>query len=336
MIRLFYLLLLFPALSFAQKINFKSIDVPVKISMRGLSMVGNNVVWASGTNGYVGKSLDGGETWNWYQIKGYEKIDFRDIQAFSAQKAIAMGISSPAYILLTEDGGEHWQEVYKNTEPKIFLDGIDFWNANIGLAVGDPIHNKMQLLRTKDGGRTWEDISSRLKYEMVEGEAIFAASGTAIKTIKGGKVWIATGGVVSNIYFSDNYGDTWSKFQCPILQGLDSQGAFSIDFFNSKQGIVVGGDYKNDKDKSNNSYLTKDGAKTWLQPQTSVLGFRSAVRYLNKDTLVATGTSGIDISYDGGKNWTNISKDSFNAVASNFDTVILVGSQSRMLKITLY
>ena len=41
-----------------------------------------------------------------------------------------------------------------------------------------------------------------------------------------------------------------------------------------------------------------------------VLGYRSDVMYIDLNTLVATGTSGTDISTDGGKNWKNISTKS--------------------------
>ena len=48
-------------------------------SLRGLSVVDDQVVWASGSNGTVGKSLDGGNTWDWMVVKGFKTTDFRDI-----------------------------------------------------------------------------------------------------------------------------------------------------------------------------------------------------------------------------------------------------------------
>ena len=32
-----------------------------KISLRGLNVVNNNIIWASGSNGHVAKSTDGGK-----------------------------------------------------------------------------------------------------------------------------------------------------------------------------------------------------------------------------------------------------------------------------------
>ena len=59
--------------------------------------------------------------------------------------------------------------------------------------------------------------------------------------------------------------------------------------------------------------------------------------YLTKNKLFATGTSGTDISYDGGKNWTNISKESFNTLGKSTDnkTVYLTGSNGNVFKLEL-
>ncbi|RQO77171.1 oxidoreductase [Pedobacter sp. KBW01] len=303
--------------------------------MRGLSVVSDQVIWVSGSNGSVGKTTDGGATWKWLKPKGYEKIDFRDIEAFDDRQAIIVGIASPAYILKTVDGGETWTENYKNVDSAIFLDGLGFWDKNKGIIFGDPINDKMSLLKTTDAGKTWLDVSTNLKLPLAKGEAGFAASGTTIKTLPGGRTWVATGGTVSNIYFSPDYGETWQVFKCPILQGGNSTGPFSIDFLNEKTGIVVGGDYLKDKENSNNVLLTNDGGKTWQKPATPVLGFRSAVTYINSKNLVATGTSGTDISTDGGQNWKHISDKSFNAVqkAKKGKQVILAGEKGSVYQL---
>lgn len=332
---IFYILLFSPFVGFAQNYQFVPLVAGKNTSMRGLSVVSDSVAWVSGSNGYIGKSLDGGKTWQWIQPKGYEKLDFRDIEAFDQLKAIVVNAGSPAYILSTVDGGKTWREIYKNLDSAIFLDGMGFWNSNQGIIFGDPINNKMQLLKTTDGGLTWKDISEKLKAVLAIGEAGFAASGTSIKTGKNGKVWIATGGAVSHIYYSKNYGNSWKVFACPILQGESSTGPFSIDFLNDKEGIVVGGNYLKDKESINNALLTIDGGKTWTKPQHSVSGYRSAVTYITSKICVATGSSGTDVSNDSGKNWINISDLNFNAVqkAKSGNLVLLTGNKGQIYKL---
>lgn len=326
--KILWCLLLAPFFCAAQSYSINLLNEHAKTSLRGLSVVSDQVTWVSGSNGAVGKTTDGGITWKWVNPKGYEKIDFRDIEAFDEKQAIVVGIASPAYILKTIDGGETWTENYKNVDSAIFLDGLGFWDKNKAIIFGDPINDKMQLLKTVDAGESWQDISKSLKINLTKGEAGFAASGTTIKTLLGGKTWIATGGMVSNVYFSPDYGQSWQVFKCPILKGEGSTGPFSIDFFNEKTGIVVGGNYLKDKENSNNVLLTNDGGKTWLKPAGPVLGFRSAVTYINAKTLIAIGTSGTDISTDGGQHWKQISDKSFNAVqkAKKGKAVLLAGN----------
>ncbi|RZM12552.1 MAG: oxidoreductase, partial [Pedobacter sp.] len=192
--------------------------------MRGMSILSDQVAWVSGSNGSVGKTTDGGKTWQWQKPAGYEKLDFRDIEAFDENRALIVNAGAPAYILLTTDGGKTWTERYKNVDSAIFLDGMSFWDNQSGMIFGDPINNKMQLIQTSDAGLTWEDVSGKLKADLKVGEAGFAASGTTIVTQAPGTAWIATGGSVSNIYYTHNRGAKWYVKPLPILQGESSTG----------------------------------------------------------------------------------------------------------------
>ena len=51
------------------------------------------------------KVLTVGRHWEWLPVKGFEKRDFRDIEAFDKNTAVIMAISEPAQILKTTDGG---------------------------------------------------------------------------------------------------------------------------------------------------------------------------------------------------------------------------------------
>lgn len=330
-------LMLFPAIAFSQKYSLKQLTTGKNTSMRGLSVVSNRIAWVSGSNGQVGKTIDGGIHWEWTQPKGYEKLDFRDIEAFDDQNAVIVNAGSPAYVLVTTDGGKNWKETYKNTDSLIFLDGMGFWNRNEGIIFGDPINNKMQLLKTTDGGLTWTNITDNLKKELAVGEAGFAASGTTIRTSNDGKVWIATGGSVSNIYYSSNYGKKWKVYPCPIIQGESSTGPFSIGFLDTKTGIAVGGNYLKDKENSNNVLLTKNGGKTWIKPVRPVSGYRSGVEHIKGSIWVATGSSGSDYSVDGGQNWINFSPLNFNAIqkAKAGNLVLLTGNRGNIYQLML-
>ena len=335
--KLLFLILILPFAVQAQSYDFVQLSTGNSTSIRGISVISDQVAWVSGSNGSVGKTLDAGKTWQWMTPAGYEKLDFRDIEAFDSNKAIIVNAGSPAFVLLTIDGGKSWTQTYKNTDSAIFLDGMDFWDTNRGIIFGDPIDNKMQLLRTMDGGMSWTNISANLKENILSGEAGFAASGTSVRTMSNGKVWIATGGAASNLYYSTSYGDNWRSYKCPILQGESSTGIFSIAFLDKKNGVAVGGNYLKDKENTNNVLLTGNSGRTWRKPIKPVDGFRSGVIYLTKNVLIATGTSGTDISTDGGLRWNNISKLSFNVIqkSKSGKLVLLAGNKGQIYKLAI-
>jgi photosystem II stability/assembly factor-like uncharacterized protein len=334
--RLFVLLIACaPFVVFGQSYNLIQQTSGTSTSIRGMSIVSDQVAWVSGSNGSIGKTVDGGLTWQWIKPAGFDKLDFRDIEAFDTNKAVIVNAGSPAYVLLTVDGGKSWKQTYKNTDSAIFLDGMAFWDAKHGIIFGDPINNKMQLLRTTDGGLSWKNISSNLKWNLLTGEAGFAASGTTIKTLANGKVIIATGGAASNLYYSNNYGDKWGFYKCPILQGESSTGAFSMDFYDKKNGVVVGGNYLKDNENQNNVLLTNNAGKTWSRPLKPVDGFRSGVIYINEKVLIATGSSGTDVSTDAGVSWYNISKLNFNIIqkSKSGKLILLAGNKGQVYKV---
>ncbi len=169
---------------------------------------------------------------------------------------------------------------------------MDFWDEKRGIIYGDPIAHKMQLFETRDGGEHWTSVADNLKEPLHEGEASFAASGTAIRTLKNGHVWIVTGGTVSRIFHSADYGQHWQISTCPVIQGKSSAGAFSVLFSDARNGVVAGGDYAADTVRTDNLVLTRDGGKTWQKPATGPFGFRSGIERAGKNVLIATGTSG--------------------------------------------
>ena len=317
----------------AQGLAIDTLQQGKPTSIRGLSVLDDSVAWVSGSNGWVGHTTDRGATWAWQQVAGYETTDFRDIEAFSRKEALLLSAGSPLVILHTTDGGYTWRETHRDERRDIFFDGMDFWDHRKGLAYGDPINGVMQLLATSDGGRTWQHISGQANIELSEGEAGFAASGTGIRVLQGGHVFIASGGRRSRLFHSTDYGQTWMVHDCPIIQGTASTGIFSIAFQDERYGIVVGGDYLQDTLTRNAVFVTDDGGATWAPPKRGTNGFRSAVEYVSKKVLVATGTSGVDISLDRGQHWDAVSSASFHVVrkAKNGTWVVLAGADGRIM-----
>jgi len=315
--------------------SFQSLSTGNNSSFRGLSTYKDKVIWVSGSNGTIGKSTDSGNNWEWVSPKGYEKYDFRDIEAFSAKEAVVVSAGSPAVILYTKDAGKNWQEVYKNEDPAIFLDGMDF-QGKTGYILGDPINGQFQLLKSNNKGKSWQDVTEGIHLFSEPGEAAFAASGTSLQIINQW-LYIGTGGTYSSLMKRNEKELKLDVQDVPIWSGSASTGIFSIDFLNERVGVVVGGNYTSDKDNSNNILLTKNAGLSWEKPKVPVNGFRSCVKYISSELLVATGTSGTDISRDGGETWQNISSSSFNviAVSSNKKHIYLAGSSGNIESLKL-
>ena len=301
--KLIVLLLLVAQHTWGQALFWKNITTNPETSFRGLSVVDDSVAWISGTKGRVGISTDGGNNWKLMQVVGFETLDFRTLYAFNAKSAVIANAGSPAYIFTTDDGGINWKLVYKTYDTAAFIDGIDFWNNKEGIIYGDPINKRLMLLRTKDGGNTWAEIPTWQRPLLMDGEASFAASGTNIKCSGKGKIMIATGGKVSRLWVSIDKGAHWGSMPTPIYQGLTSTGIFSFAFRDDKNGVIVGGDYKQDSVRYRNVFYTTDGGKIWKAPKATTRGYRECVTYIDRKTVIATGPGGTDISHDGGASW---------------------------------
>lgn len=310
--------------------TIKLLTSGTKTSLRGLSVVNNNLIWASGSNGTVARSTDAGKTWKWITVKGFEKTDFRDIEAFDEKTAIIMGIDSPAYILKTIDAGETWKTVYQNKTKGMFLDAMDFKNDKNGIVVGDPINGRFFIARTNDAGNTWqEDAIDKLPIADL-GEACFASSGTNIRMINKQKYILVSGGLSSH-FFYDNM-----TVPLPILQGKESTGANSIAFKNTKIMIVVGGDFSSKDTITKNCYITKNAGKTWFAPAKTASGYRSCIEYFYDNIWITCGLNGVDISYDNGFNFNKISEENFHVCKSAKIGKVLyfAGSNGKIAKLT--
>ncbi|HPG11013.1 MAG TPA: oxidoreductase [Chitinophagaceae bacterium] len=320
----------------AQKPSVELLTSDTKTSIRGLSVVNDNVVWVSGSAGMVGRSTNGGKNWKWVQVKGFEKTEFRDIEAFNASTAVIMGIAEPAYILRTTDGGDSWEVVYENKTKGMFLDAMEFWNEKAGIIIGDPIDGRFFITRTFDGGRSWQDIPFDKRPVADSGEACFAASGTNIRALDRDEAVFITGGLKSRLYKRDEI------IPLPIVQGKQTTGANSISVWDSnkrnggKKMIVVGGDFLADSISEKNCFISHNGGKTWFEPKEPPHGYRSCVEYVSEKDIFTCGLSGVDYSANGGKTFTWISKTGFHVcrIAKQGSAIYLAGNNGKVAKIT--
>ena len=312
--------MLFCALSVTVSAQWIKQNVNTTASLRGLSVVNEKVVWASGTGGTVIRTIDGGKNWDVIIVPGAEKLDFRDIEAFDENTAyiLSIGNGESSRVYKTIDSGKTWQLEFQNTNEKAFFDAIACFDRENCFAMSDPVDGKFLLIKRSP------EIKSRVGIRLSKwvpmdnsalvakpGEAAFAASGTCLITQGTNNLFLVTGGNDARVFRSNDRGKSWSVAETPIVKGTSGSGIFSIAMRDDKNGVIVGGNYEKPNDKGSGA-ITSDGGRTW-QAVSGLTGYRSGVAYTNKFFL-AVGTDGSNLG--DGVNWVQGSHFNLNAVAA--------------------
>ncbi|MGQ5654146.1 WD40/YVTN/BNR-like repeat-containing protein [Streptomyces sp. EKR5.2] len=286
---------------------------------RGLAAVDRDTAWLAGSGGTVLRTTDGGAHWRNASPPGAGDLEFRDVQAFDARRAVvlAIGEGEASRVLRTEDGGATWTETFRNTDTKAFYDCLAFFDRRHGLAMSDPVDGRFRILSTSDGGRSWKVLPSAGMPDAQEGEAGFAAGGQCLVTSGPRDVWIATGGGAhARVLHSADRGLTWKAAGTPVPAGDPARGVFALAFRDRTHGIAVGGDYRADQASPMAAAVSGDGGRTWTPAAQPPPAYRSGVTWLphSRSTALAVGPTGTDLTTDGGRTWRTVDPGSFDTV----------------------
>jgi hypothetical protein len=319
----------------AQGVVILNRDRPV--SLRGLCVVNDKVIWVSGSSGSVGLSTNGGKNWKWLPVPGYERSDFRDVEAFSDHEALIMGVTQPAVILRTADGGLHWSKVFEDSSKSVFLDAMDFVKDQ-GAVIGDPVEQDIFFMRSDNRGKSWRKKMPSGFDSTATGEAFFAASGSNLAGIpESGNTnhlsWAAVSGGRKSCLYMDS-----GRYPLDLNQGEETTGANAIALNPAlNSAFITGGDFKHDTVSNRNSLLIQLHPFGQQSPTIPPHGYRSCVAYLTDKKLICCGTSGVDISFDGGLTWKLISKTGFHVChkSKTGQAVILAGANGLIGRLEL-
>jgi photosystem II stability/assembly factor-like uncharacterized protein len=237
----------------------------------------------------------------------------RDIDILDNGNILALAITEPAEILLKDASSDTFEVVFHDPDTLAFLDGIDFWGNAIGLAFGDPNGGYPYFLITYDGGQTWNRFPKESFPEELNDYAGFAASGTSLKCLTSGPAIIGLGNETGKVLRMNDLGKTWSLIDVPYHQEPQGSGIYSLCFKDDLNGVAVGGHWQNVTCDSSKLYTT-DGGSTW-HLGSGIQEYRSCVTYFKDNIYLSTGTTGTDISYDGGMSWELLDTIGYNAIA---------------------
>ncbi len=316
------------------KISLKTIHIS-KNNFRAIEVLNDSTLWFANSGGEVGDISLTGKI-HYYKIDTAEKVanHFRAI-ASTKKYLYALSIGSPArlYQFKKQKYNKPGRLTFIDKNPKAFYDAMLFMDDKNGLAMGDPTVKCLSIITTNDGGNSWKKLDCNLLPKSDKGEAAFAASNTNIAS-NGNKIWIATGGLKSRIFYSPNRGKSWQVYTTPFIQGKSTTGIYTMDFYNTKIGIICGGDYTDKKAELNNKAITTDGGKTWqIVANNNLPGYISCVQYVPNTkgkSIIAVSTEGIFLSNNGGTSWSKLSKNGFYTIRFVNQNLAFLGGRGKI------
>ena len=199
------------------------------------------------------KTTDGGKTWT-LQFKNEDPKAFLDAMSFwDANHGIAFGdsVDGQLYIMTTADGGRVWSRVPAAGLPAALENEGAFAASGTNIAVSGKTHawigtgasTKARVLRTADGGRTWEVSETPL--------AAGPSAGIFSIAFRDAKHGVVAGGdyrkeqeAIDNLAVTSDGGVTWT-----LVKGLSGFRSV-VAYVPGTQTLVAigpsGGDYSTD------------------------------------------------------------------------------------------
>ncbi len=181
--------------------------------------------WMCGRKGMIMFSGNGGTTWYVQQTSTRENL--KSISFANTKKGIAVGQN--ATILVTNDGGQHWQKVQSPLD--VHLEAVEMVNENIAYII--PLKTgvlKAQVMKTTDGGQSWKvyefDSYTQSGYFM-----------NALSFADEDHGWICAD--IGNVFYTENGGQSWTR-QGSAMVECAHQGLNDIYFVTKDEGWACG------------------------------------------------------------------------------------------------
>jgi photosystem II stability/assembly factor-like uncharacterized protein len=153
----------------------------------------------------------------WQELHTGVTEDLYDICCIDTNTVFVCGRNG--LILKSEDGGNSWQEKYRQTDCQLYR--IKFFDSNNGFVLGDDNNYNNILLKTSDGGDSWLDMGNPFtEYNptspyscdlfLVDPDTLYVASDQLMKSTDGGNSFfqLEVGWLndAQDMYFEGNVG----------------------------------------------------------------------------------------------------------------------------------
>ncbi len=234
--------------------------------------------------------------------------------------------ASTAQVWRTIDGGQTWQQ--STVQSPLLVKQITFIDAQHGWILSGKKNAAVapaeiaQVLRTVDGGKTWQSVSTALFSDVTpSGHLPYSGQKSGIHFLNVSTGWV-TGTVMFNdlawLYVTHDGGSTWYQQTLSRPSGVPSA-QLSIQspaFFSATDGIlpVKFSDPTTKKGIATVIYVTHDGGTAW-KPTSPVSAVLRAADFLDTQHGWVTDGTSLLMTSDGGQHWTRL------AASANFKHV---------------
>lgn len=238
--------------------------------------------WAAGDGGVLIRTTDEGRTWSRQSIGPDESVN--DIFFLNKEDGYLLAANR---IYVSEDGGETWREsarfpasAFGGAEPELY--SVRFTSKKRGWIVGSVSRRERVVdslvLKTTDGGASWERVSVPTKSELIN----LAFSGDK-------RGWIV--GASGVVLHTRDGGESWTLQDARTTAAL-----YSVDFDNDKRGWAVG--------ERGVILKTENGGERWRIVKSSSNATFLSVRFANNDKGWIVGRGGVILrTEDEGETW---------------------------------
>jgi photosystem II stability/assembly factor-like uncharacterized protein len=254
----------------AEKLDFRDVDAIDARTAYILSI-------GAGNSSRIYKTTDGGDTWN-IQFSNADPKGFYDAMSFwDADHGIVFGdsIGDKLQMLITSDGGLHWDKVPDSALPPALNNEGAFAGSGTNIAVLSPGSSskdawigtgagpKCRMIHTADRGKTWSVVDTPI--------AASASAGIFSVAFRDKLHGVTVGGdyrkekdAVDNVAITSDGGKTWTLVKDNALSGFRSVVKFVPG---TKSTFVAVGPQGAD--------LSEDDGKTWtpIEMTTPLIGF---------------------------------------------------------------
>ncbi|WP_405370162.1 T9SS type A sorting domain-containing protein [Nonlabens sp. Asnod2-A12] len=280
-------------------------------------VVDENVAWAIAYDGVntinnvqqFSKTDDSGNTWSAGSFDlGDTGLGISDVSGVDGTTAFVAAHPRQAGqqggIWKTIDAGMTWtqQTGAAFNSATSFPNVVHYFDANNGLAIGDPANGYWEIYSSNDGGATYTRIPSSSLPSPLSNETGFLAQ----FAYSGNSIWFTTS--AGRIVHSADRGVSWSVYQSPLSNFGGTAISGDISFATATRGVI--------QDNSGNLYRSTDAGANWTTIVLSGTGapYGGAITYIpNTTSMVSTGGevsfAGSSYSRDDGVTWINIDTD---------------------------